>query len=96
MKVIDIPGIEDSEFAGKIMNLINKKRAQMLPIFILPLDTGTANLNEFQAMRELYQDSTESIEIPMVFTKLSHALKNARNQLLNDGDFEEKDQEEER
>lgn len=96
LKVIDIPGVEDAEFSDKIIKLIKRKRSSILPIFLLNLDTGTADLLEFKKIRELYEGSSEAIDIPVIFTKLNFALKNARNILENEGSLEGKDKEEQR
>lgn len=96
LKVLDIPGVEDGEFADKIVRLIKKKKASILPIFLLNLDAGTADLTEFQKIREVYQDSHDDTVLPVIFTKLSHAIKNANNQLRTDGVLEGVDPEQER
>jgi hypothetical protein len=81
LKVIDIPGVEDSVFAEKIIKLIKKKKSRLLPIFLLNLDAGTANLQEFQKIREIYKD-TDNLVLPVIFTKLSSCIKNARSECI--------------
>lgn len=80
--VLDMPGVEDGEFAEKILKVVREKKSSMLPIFLLNLDAGTAALTEFEKMREIFKDDNQ-IRIPVIFTKLSFAMKNARNELTN-------------
>jgi hypothetical protein len=50
----------------------------------LSLDAGTANLNSFVEMREIFKDKKDII-FPVIFTKLESGRRNAEKEIKNNG-----------
>lgn len=75
--------MDDKNFENKAKCIIKAKRAETLPIFMLSLDSGTADLTEFKQIREMFK-GLERTKLPFIFTKLGDCIMNSHSQITSD------------
>jgi hypothetical protein len=57
-RIIDVPGLEDYFWKLKIQKFIKANLSSILPIFMIDLTQGSANLAHFQFLKEVSRDNS--------------------------------------
>jgi hypothetical protein len=82
-RIYDIPGLDDFQCKLAIEKLMSKYKDELLPIFIVDLNQGTANLSHLSLLSDLSKKDPE-LRVLTVFTKFKSAKGGANMKLVTD------------